>query len=210
MANWLGKATAALSREPEAPPPPFALTCECGQEHQGLRKSRAQRIICQSCGTALFVLPKNVYPPPPARKKKRRSNSGPPQGPSLPPVTEVATYVFQRSTAAASKVGHSVRRRGLAARTSMQTRRREFLTFFRSQFTPFRVVLVSITGIIVATALWTWRSRQLEAASQAFQSGFEQGQQALAEGDLTRRASNSPWLPLPPIVCNCPTPSPGC
>jgi hypothetical protein len=62
MANWFGNSTSLFKgRAPESPQP-FEIDCECGQRHSGLRRQQHQRIICRACGTALFILPKDVYP----------------------------------------------------------------------------------------------------------------------------------------------------
>ena len=183
MSNWLGKATAALTREPDGAPPSFAVTCECGQQHEGLRKSRSQRIICQTCGTPLFVLPRDAYPPPAPRKKNRR-RSGPPKGPQLPPVADLVAVVLHSSTKAAVRVGSSVQRRGRAAQSSMIVTSKRLMSWFRSQLTPFRIVLTFVAATIAVTSMWSRHTWTLEQASRAYQAESEQAQQALEAGDL--------------------------
>lgn len=187
MTNWLGKATAVLAKETPEPASPFVIVCECRQEHEGLRKSRSQRIICQSCGTALFVLPKDVYPPPvPRRKKKRRgSETGPPGGPSLPPFSKVAGHAWQQSAKVATKVGGSLQAGAVAARESLVTKTTQAILAVRSALTPFRVVLGAIILAAMATAGWSLHTHSLERASQAFRTESELGQTALAGEELS-------------------------
>jgi len=80
MSGWLSRLTssgAAAADEPQ----PFQVNCECGVGHSGLRRKVSQRIICRTCGSALFVLPKNIYPAPTAQKKKKESAAPPPVDP---------------------------------------------------------------------------------------------------------------------------------
>ena len=113
MPNWLTKATGALSRQAEEEPQTFQVTCECREQHTGQRKSRPQRIICQTCGAALFVLPKNVYPPVKARaarsgSRKPKRVDGPPTGPGLPTAQEMAASVQQGVVGAASGISRGI------------------------------------------------------------------------------------------------------
>lgn len=70
MAGWLTRLAFPGSGAPDAPQP-FQVTCECGLDHSGLRRKTSQQIICRTCGAALFVLPKNVYPSPADARFKR-------------------------------------------------------------------------------------------------------------------------------------------
>lgn len=62
MSSWISKAANVFRKEGPAPPPQFEISCECGQAHTGVRRSRHQHIVCKSCGVSLFVLPKDIYP----------------------------------------------------------------------------------------------------------------------------------------------------
>jgi hypothetical protein len=61
--NWISKAAGALKGD-DSPGQAFNLFCECGQQHQGIRRQKWQRIVCRACGGSLFVLQKDPYPPP--------------------------------------------------------------------------------------------------------------------------------------------------
>lgn len=64
--NWISKAAGALKGD-DSPGQAFNLFCECGQQHQGIRRQKWQRIVCRACGGSLFVLQKDPYPPPKER-----------------------------------------------------------------------------------------------------------------------------------------------
>lgn len=76
MAGWFAGFRSSQS-DSSGEPQPFDLVCECQVRHSGLRRKSHQRIICRSCGAALFVLPRNVYPAP-----------SPPKPPKPRPVAE--------------------------------------------------------------------------------------------------------------------------
>ncbi|MEZ6065749.1 MAG: hypothetical protein R3B90_08595 [Planctomycetaceae bacterium] len=76
MAAWL--AGFKKTSDDDAAPQPFELVCECSVRHTGLRRKVHQRLVCRTCGTALFVLPRDPYPAPvgrPKAKKERRKRS---------------------------------------------------------------------------------------------------------------------------------------
>ncbi|MCA9081427.1 MAG: hypothetical protein KDA58_12765 [Planctomycetaceae bacterium] len=70
MSKWFSSAANVFRRDDSSEPQPFQLECDCGQSHVGLRRARSQQIVCKSCGTALFVLPGDVYPPPRESRRK--------------------------------------------------------------------------------------------------------------------------------------------
>ena len=195
MPNWLTKATGALSRQAEEEPQTFQVTCECSERHSGQRKSRPQRIICQTCGAALFVLPKNVYPPVkdrPARKNNRkpRRSDGPPTGPGVPTAQEMASSVRKGVAGAAGGVrrgmgaaGAAVRRKTTSAVTGTVQAVREF-------FTPFRIVVAGIVVMLLTTGYLAVRSHSHELARVRLRDELEAGQQSLAEDDLSAARSH--------------------
>ncbi|WP_437191742.1 hypothetical protein [Planctomicrobium sp. SH527] len=84
MSGWFSKTKDLFQRGQPESPQPFGLTCECGQEHTGLRRQRQQELQCKSCGRSIFVLPRNVYPIPvapveksPSTNKKEDDDFGP-------------------------------------------------------------------------------------------------------------------------------------
>ncbi|MBX3436197.1 MAG: hypothetical protein KF861_01820 [Planctomycetaceae bacterium] len=181
MPNWLTKASKAVSRQGDESPQEFLVVCECGQEHKGQRKSRPQRIICQTCAAALFILPRNAYPvlQPQTRKRRRRGSSG-----SRRNLTGVARGVGHGTAA----VGRSLVLGATGAIISLVAaivgQLRTLFAWARSQFTPFRLVLTGIVLLLAFTGLWTIRTRMLEQSLEALRIEFEAGQAALVDGDL--------------------------
>jgi hypothetical protein len=191
MPGWLTRATGALRGDAPEEPQPFALLCECGLRHTGLRKRRHQRIVCRSCGTSLFVLPRNCYPPPvapspPRKKRKRRRNSGPstrdvPER-AKPPVvlaagkrlvSQAATNVAETSTAVsrgAADLGRSVGSHVTASALAG-------VRFWK----PFRLIVAGILAIVLATVLFSSLSRSREQALGDLKLATERAEAAFAE-----------------------------
>ncbi len=187
MANWLTKASGALSREAPEVPQPFRLTCECGSTHQGQRKSRPQRIICQTCGTALFVLPRNVYPElkprTSKRKRKKRDRSNPDRSASVGERSRRAGAGAQRFVQA---VGGGVRGATNSVVSRIVGSITGVLQWIRSQITPFRVVIAGVVTLLIATGVWTSRSRGLEQARETLRLELTAGEDALKADDLVQ------------------------
>lgn len=189
MPNWLTKASGALSRQTEEVPQTFQLTCECSEKHNGQRKTRPQRIICQTCGAALFVLPKNVYPPPkarPARKagRKRRRADGPPTGPGLPSTQDMAAAVRRGMIGVAGGLGSGLGAAGRAVRQQTTSAVAASARSVRGFFSPFRLVLAGMALMLLATGYLAIQAHSRELARESFREGLEAGQAALAQDDL--------------------------
>ena len=193
MPNWLTKATGGSARESSDAPQEFQLTCECSEQHTGQRKARPQRIICQSCGTALFVLPKNVYPALKVRsatKKKRGrklTRSGPPTGRRLPSANQMSASIRSGVIGAAGGLGRGVGSAATAARRRMSTSAASAGRAVRSSLTPFRVVVIGMALMLLATAVVALRSRSLETARKTLRTESAAGQASLTEEDRRRR-----------------------
>ncbi|MCA9075237.1 MAG: hypothetical protein KDA93_09410 [Planctomycetaceae bacterium] len=190
MVKWLAKVSGARSRESDDVPQPFQLNCECGQLHQGQRKSGPQRIICQTCGTALFVLPRSVYPDlkPSKSKKKRRSNdddgfASPSRG------TKPSSQGGGGTTRYVEAIGSGIRQ-GVGGATNAVTSRisrtyHGILSWIRSLFTPFRIVIATVVMLLIATGVWAIHSRQLDAARETLRVEFTAGEDAIKADDIT-------------------------
>lgn len=190
MVKWLAKASGALARETDDRPQPFQLTCECGQLHQGQRKSAPQRIICQTCGTALFVLPRSVYPElkPSKPKKKRRANDVD-GSTSSGRGRKLSSRGGGGATQYFEAIGSGVRR-GIGGTADAVTKRvsrvvNGTLSWIRSLFTPFRIVIATVAALLIATGIWTAHSRGLEAARETLRVEFTAGEEAMKAEDLT-------------------------
>lgn len=183
MPNWLAKASGAVSRETDDQPQEFQLSCECGQLHRGHRKSKSQRIICQTCGAALFVLPRNVYPTiKPQTPKRRRKKSARRPG-ELPSISRGVRGVGRGTATAARALGRSIRSTGQSVERGVAQRATAAATFLRAQLTPFRLVLLGIVVMLAVTAAWTVHSRRLERAREILRVEFSAGEEALRKED---------------------------
>jgi hypothetical protein len=185
MSGWLTKATGALRGEPPEQPIPFESVCQCGVRHSGLRRRKPQRIICRSCGSALFVLPRDSYPtpaaPPPRPKKKRKQGA---RGETEPPAgfQQVATNVFQAS----GQIGRSAANAGV----SVGTRLRTWLLAFLALWTPLRLVLAGCLVICGLTVLFVLSSDRSEQAVMDLKVANEAARTALDEHDIATAAQH--------------------
>lgn len=171
MSGWLTKAAGKLRGEQPDVPVPFESECQCGVRHSGLRRRKPQRIICRSCGSALFVLPRDSYPtptaPPPKPKKKRRKNSvAEAEAPAR--FQQVATNVFQTS----GQLGRS-------AAASAGSRLRIWVLAFAAIWTPLRLILLGCVAICAATVLYVLSSDRSEQAVMDLKSANEAARKAL-------------------------------
>ena len=180
MAGWLTKAAGALRGDQPEEPVPFESICECGVRHSGLRRRKPQRIICRSCGAALFVLPRDSYPspqaPPPRVKKRKRKGhkevaSVPPTAP--PRFQDVATNVFKAS----EKVGRSAATAGLGFGARLGV----WFMAFLALWTPLRLILLACVGICAATIAFVVFSDRSEQAVADLKAANEAARTALAE-----------------------------
>lgn len=180
MSGWLTKAAGAFRGEQPEQPEPFESNCECGVQHSGLRRRKPQRIICRSCGTALFVLPRDSYPlpqaPPPRIKKKRKSGrkemvSVPPTAP--PRFQQVATNVFKAS----EQVGRTAATVGLG----FGERVHAWFVAFLALWTPLRLILLGCVVITAATIAFVKLSDRSEQAVMELKVANEAARKALEE-----------------------------
>lgn len=183
MSGWLSKATGALRGDSPEEPQPFETLCECGVRHSGLRRRKPQRLVCRSCGTSLFVLPRNVYPtptaPPPPRPKPRKKRKKP-----SPPVTQVGQRVFQQATESVAKASAKVGRGAADAGLGFGARVAAFITGFIALWTPFRLIVLGVVVLCAITAAVTLLSDRSETAVIALTSANENARTAMEAGDF--------------------------
>lgn len=193
MSEWLTRATEALRGEKEPEPQPFEIDCECGTHHGGFRRRRHQRIICRSCGTALFVLAYDSYPPPlapqPRKKKKQKRSARASARHKSDNVTAQAAVDAGRVLATKAVRGVSEASARMATRTTDTGRGLWQRTVATAQtvvrfWTPFRIVLLCIVLAVGVTALLTMRSGANEAAIARLIQSDENARQALADGEI--------------------------
>jgi hypothetical protein len=191
MSGWLARATGALRGETADEPQPFELVCECGMRHSGLRRRKAQRIVCRSCGASLFILPRDPYPAPTAlpvrKKKRRRKRKSQPVAAKPAPRVRIRAAGEQIVRKTASGMAHAstrVRAGTAAAGLGLWRHLLGWASAVRSFWTPFRLTVAAIALLIVATLAWTVRSRSHEQAIRDLKTADEAARTALAAGDF--------------------------
>jgi hypothetical protein len=173
MSGWLTKASEALSRGAAPEPEPFEIVCLCGQLHRGLRQDHAQRVVCQSCGHACFVLPADAYPQSASKQRKRRS-----AGKAAKPAANVAARpVHPTDVSIADPPTDSVS----STAAPLYGPRKKLLT-------PLRLVMLCLVGAVFFTGLWVVHRRGLDEAELTLTAAQESGLAALREGDFIAAA----------------------
>ena len=189
MSGWLARATGALRGETADEPQPFELVCECGMRHSGLRRRKAQRIVCRSCGASLFVLPRDPYPEPsalPVRKKKRRRKRKLQVAAKPAPrvrLRAAGEQIVRKTASGVAQASTRVREGTTAAGLGLWRHLLGWGSAVRAFWTPFRLTAAGITVLIVATLAWTVRSRSHEQAIRDLKTADEAARAALAAGD---------------------------
>lgn len=196
MANWFGSSAGLLKgRAPDAPQP-FEIDCECGQRHTGLRRQHHQRIICKSCGSAIFILPKDVYPAssesPPVNSAKVWSDEAY-DNENVFDETEAevddAPPKAKRKTAAKPEKKSSPP----AATTTAKSPPQELPAPKPARpkrakpqgplITPLRLVAGAMLVIVAVTAFFVVRNQRLEDAKRRLAQSIEQFNEAVTERD---------------------------
>lgn len=183
MSGWLSKATGALRGDSPDEPQPFETLCECGVRHSGLRRRKPQRLVCRSCGTSLFVLPRDVYPTPtapaPPKPKPRKKRKKP-----APPVTQVGQRVFQQATESVAKASAKVGRGAADAGLGFGARVAAFIAGFIALWTPFRLIVLGVVVLCAITAAVTLLSDRSEEAVIALTTANENARTAMEAKDF--------------------------
>lgn len=186
MSGWLAKATGALRREEPEEPQPFDVICECGLQHSGMRRRRAQRIVCRSCGASLFVLPRDSYPVPlaprPKKKRKQKPKSRKSRSAdSVRPASKKSGPGPVESVAAAStKVSEGAAKLGAGVTSGASKAGKGFVSFWK----PFRLVVLGIVIVVIGTIWWSTTVDRTAQAVAELKVANEAGRTALAEGDI--------------------------
>ena len=147
----------------------FEIACACGAEHRGRRRRRHQQIICNDCGTALFVLPADAYPPPPTGKKPAGPGAlgrlGGALGLSVGRASQRSAEVSRRAKAKAVNAAAAV---GRAAKWL---------------FTPLKLAAMLLAVLIGGTVTHLARTAALEEAERVARVASVRGLELLRGGD---------------------------
>jgi len=172
MPAWLNKASNVFRRNTPEVEHPFAVPCECGLIHRGMRRNRHQKIVCRECGATRFVLPKDVYPAPKTRPSE--PVSAPAALPILNPVKEPAGK-------RAKNVGRPQKPNPKAARDAAPE---FFVVPARGRLiTPFRIVVVSIAAVALVTTYFTVQKVRRDAATTALRESTDAAWAAVENRD---------------------------
>ena len=187
MAGWLSRTT-SLFQQPQNPPEPFEVECDCGGKIVGQRAATYQKPICPVCDRPVFVLPTNVYPRP-----KPKS---PPKGVATKPASRgntarpsVNTVVGDVPAATPSKPvsgknGNTAKNGGSTTEIEpamLREPRRPILT-------PLRLITVAILGISALTARGLWQRHLIETAKATVSVAADAGTAAVRELDFVKGA----------------------
>ncbi|QDT53453.1 hypothetical protein Pan44_14700 [Caulifigura coniformis] len=172
MPAWLNKASNVFRRNTPEVEHPFAVPCECGLVHRGMRRNRHQKIVCRECGATRFVLPKDVYPAPKNR----------PAEPAAPPA---ALPVLNPTKEPAGRRGKSVGRPEKPSPKAARDAAPEFFVVPASGrlVTPFRIVVVSIAAVALITTYLTVQKVRRDAATTALRESTDAAWAAVKNRD---------------------------
>ncbi len=179
MSGWLSRAKGAFGgREAEISPEPIEIACPCGRKVEATRRRDFQRVLCKNCGEPFFLLPLDVYPrpvmkvrkvkPPKHDLKKTKSAAGTKSSPAQPDA-QTATAPTRPSIDLRkdlSVVGGRVRR----------------------QFTPLRLMVLSLLAVIGLTGWWQWTRAARSGAELEFKTVTEAGLAAIQKMDFVEAA----------------------
>lgn len=149
--------------------PPFALDCPAGHTVRGVRLSRSQRVPCPECGRTVFVFPASPFPPP------------------SPPAPSRAERKAAKTRARLPRVRVRLRR---SRRTAVAKLRRGAFRLVppRRWFTLRRLVPLGVLLLLAFTVVMTARSKHRGSLRNDFETSFEQGIDALEQGDFEAAA----------------------
>lgn len=175
MSSWLSRAKEALSgREAVVAPEPIEFACPCGRKVGAARCSTFQRVLCQGCGEPFFLLPLDVYPRPVMKVRKVK-----------PSKTAEPSQSKSSGKPAAPAEAAPVR-----PAIDLQARRQEVTTKVRAQFTPLRLIVLSLLAVIGLTGWWQWNRAARSSADVDFKTATAAGMEALRKPDFVEAAQH--------------------
>ena len=173
MAGWLNKASNVFRRSTPDVEHPFAVPCECGLIHRGMRRNRHQKIVCRECGASRFILPKDSYPAP-----RDRPTEPPPPPAALPVLNPIKESPGKRGKPA------PVRSEKLNPKTARDAAPEFFVVPARGRLiTPFRAVVLSIAAVAVVTSFFVVQKVRRDKAATALRESTDNAWAAVENGD---------------------------
>jgi hypothetical protein len=176
MSGWLSRAKSAFGgREAEISPEPIEIACPCGCKVEAMRRRDFQRVLCKNCGEPFFLLPLDVYPRPVMKVRKFK--------PPKPDVKKKSASVAKTSTA---QTASAPSRPTIDLGKNLSA----FGTQVRNQFTPLRLMVLSLVAVIGLTGWWQWNRAARSAAELDFKAAMELGQAALQKKAFVEAAEH--------------------
>ncbi len=201
MDGWLAVAEKLFRRRSSQPPPPYEVLCGCGEVVRGERSNSVQRPICPVCQATLFVLPASVYPTPRAPRRKLllapRSRSTTDASASaeadaeagLPPkVLKTARARPAAEAADSAATPLSVPKRSVRQIVGESPLSQKLDRVRHKLFTPVKLVLASVLGVVALTGWWILHLHQRDEAERVVVAAARLAEQALEERDLGEAA----------------------
>ena len=172
MSGWLSRAKGAFGgREAEIASEPIEIACPCGRKVEATRRRDFQRVLCKGCGEPFFLLPRDVYPRPVMKVRRVK-----------PAKSDTKTNSDSVQSVAKAEPA-SVR-----SRIDVQKAFSNFAGRVRAQFSPLRIIVLSLLAVIGATGWWQWTRAARSSAELVFKSASEAGQVALKKKDFVDAA----------------------
>lgn len=176
MAGWLNKASNVFRRTAPEVEQSFAVPCECGLVHRGMRRNRSQKIVCRECGAARFILPKDSYPAP-----RDRPTEPPPPPAALPVLNPVKDTPGKRGK---SPPAPTAKLNPKAARDAAPE---FFVVPARGRLmTPFRVVVISIAAVGLVTSYFIVQKMRRDTAATALRESTDNAWAAVENQDWAK------------------------
>lgn len=194
-AQKIRRIKARLSGDPDdSVEVPFEITCDCGEAIRGVRRSSFIEKDCDHCGQWHYVLPANVYPATrsveseiiggsfshrlmvvvgeilPARKKATDDTG------SKATSTDEATTDTDADAVAVEAELPVPKRRSLP--------RINPKALLRKTFTPFRMVMLAIAGVVAGTGYWVTTQRSAESAQRIWLDSARTVEDLLTDKDF--------------------------
>ncbi|GAB5440513.1 MAG: hypothetical protein Fues2KO_08620 [Fuerstiella sp.] len=189
-----------LSGQPEDIQQSYEKTCQCGEVLSGMRRTSWIQVECPQCYEAHFLLPVNVYPstesvPSEVLGGSFRERLAVVVQELLPSRDKAADESSTSETSPKKKRsagdGDSATAQPEDARRSLRERLRglvpriDLRQLAARTFTPFRMLMLAIIGVVGLTIYWSGYQQRVDEARQTWLSTEEEIAQYVAGSDFT-------------------------
>ena len=184
----LNRAKALFGRK-SAPPAaePFQLRCTCGRKLDGLRRTEAQTISCEHCGTAVFVLPVNPLPiPGPLKKSKAAARAATRSAPIAPTVEAVPDEALDVSVPTPTENGGARKRPAILDRKWREAEPDEEELNRRSRpwITRRQAIILGVSTLLLLGGFGLYQRMVIRELAENLPDRARRGLQLVQEGKL--------------------------